>query len=177
MGSRATAALVMAGLGAGVAVGVAASRQSPSAEPAALVAVGPMTACGRAVVQDWDDNQRVDRLYPLHCYRDALAALTVNTEYTNAPKAIHRALSYARDRQADPTAVTVATIRAGSTVVLRASLARPGDWIACVKQGNRMRARVQPRGRGVGLSADGATYSATLDVTTSESGRVVARCR
>jgi len=73
--------------------------------------------------------------------------------------------------------VTVATIRAGATVVLGASRARPGDWISCVKQGNRVRAQVQPRGRGVGLSADGLTYSATLDVKTGKSGRVVARCR
>lgn len=178
MGGRTTAAVVIVALAAGIGVGIAAGRHDKPGTATTLLTARRMSACGRAVVEDWLDNLRVDHLYPVHCYEEALAALPSDlTSYTGAPTAIQRALFYARAHGVGRAPVTVATIRAGSTVVLSASRARPGDWISCVKEGNRVRAQVQSRGRGVGLSADGLTYSATLDVTTSKSGRVVARCR
>ena len=33
------------------------------------------TACGDKVLADWFDNGRIDRLYPLHCYEDAIDAI------------------------------------------------------------------------------------------------------
>jgi hypothetical protein len=188
MGSRATAAVVIVALAVGVGVGIAASRHDKQRKGAGLLVAQPMSACADAVLADFFDNQRVDRLYPVHCYREALAGLPPElVNYTNASTAIQRALFDAthshsseltkRSYSSDPTSVTAATLRAGDTITLPASRARPGDWISCVKQGNRVRARVPPPERGVGLSADGLTYSATLVVTTSKTGRVLARCR
>jgi hypothetical protein len=177
MGSRATAAVVIVAFAAGVGAGIGMSRHDSKHSRAALVVSHPLSKCGRAVLVDFSDNARVDRLYPLHCYQEALAATPGGMVGSTAPKGIQRALFYARSRQADPTPVTVARIQAGETVVLGASRARPGDWITCVKGDNRVRVRVPSLGRGVGLSADGLTYSATLDVTASKVGRVVASCR
>jgi hypothetical protein len=165
-------AVLVAGAAAGWFVGDRQGGRNRSFTP--WVAA---SSCGRAVIRDWYDNGRVDRLYPNRCYREAIATLPAEQLTRRAHTAIDRALSYARSGRADPTPVTVARIRAGSSITLAASRARPGDWVTCVKQGNRVRARVQQRGRGVGLSSDGLTFSATLDLTTSASGRVVVHCR
>ncbi len=43
---------------------------------AAMLAVaspaGAASSCGRAVIDDWYDNGRVDGTYALHCYDDAI---------------------------------------------------------------------------------------------------------
>jgi len=178
MARRTTAAVVIVALAAGVALGIALSRRDQQRKGLPLLVAEPMSACGRAVLADFSDNSRIDRLYSLHCYREALGALPSDLrKYAKAPIVIRRALFYARDHRVVRTPVTVAVLRAGKTVALTAPRVQPGDWITCVKQGNRVRARVQPRGHGVGLSADGLTYSTTLDITTSAGGRVVASCR
>jgi hypothetical protein len=33
------------------------------------------TACGKKVLADWFDNGRIDRLYPLNCYEEAIDAI------------------------------------------------------------------------------------------------------
>jgi hypothetical protein len=33
------------------------------------------TSCASQIIEDWHDNGRVDRTYPLHCYREAIAAV------------------------------------------------------------------------------------------------------
>lgn len=52
--------------------------------------------CEEKVLQDWSDNGRVDGLYPLRCYQEALAKMPTDLrDYTNASDAIHRALTRA----------------------------------------------------------------------------------
>jgi hypothetical protein len=75
---------------------------------AALAASAPALAakqksCAREIIEDWYDNQRVDKLYPLHCYHDALDSRGPDTEnYTNLPDAILRALAYRQANESDP---------------------------------------------------------------------------
>ena len=60
-------------------------------------------SCADQVVNDWYDNQRVDRIYPLHCYREAIAGLPLDiTDYSDAKEAILRALAYAEAGEPDP---------------------------------------------------------------------------
>jgi hypothetical protein len=54
------------------------------------------TSCADQVVADWFDNLRVDKIYPKHCYREAIAGLGPDIkDYTGAEDAILRALQYA----------------------------------------------------------------------------------
>ncbi len=50
-------------------------------------------SCGERVLLDWSDNGRVDRLYRLSCYEDALDDLPPDIrDYTDAADVIERAL-------------------------------------------------------------------------------------
>jgi hypothetical protein len=92
--SRPRAAL--AALAAIVLVATAALAFAPAAPAKAKT-------CADQVVDDWYDNQRVDRLYPLHCYREAIAGLPLDiTDYSDAKEAILRALTYAQAGEGDP---------------------------------------------------------------------------
>ena len=52
--------------------------------------------CGDDVVGDWYDNGRVDKVYPLHCYDDAIDGLPVDVvDYSSAKEDIQRALQLA----------------------------------------------------------------------------------
>lgn len=49
---------------------------------AALAALGvaappaaAQTPCGRQIIADWVEDNRIDRAYPLHCYPEAIAAV------------------------------------------------------------------------------------------------------
>ena len=54
------------------------------------------TACGDKVLADWFDNGRIDRLYPLHCYEDAIDAIPEDLrDYADAEEVISRALQSA----------------------------------------------------------------------------------
>lgn len=54
------------------------------------------TACGDKVLADWFDNGRIDRLYPLHCYEDAIDAIPDDLrDYADAEDVISRALQSA----------------------------------------------------------------------------------
>jgi hypothetical protein len=54
------------------------------------------TACGDKVLADWFDNGRIDRLYPLHCYEDAIDAIPDDLrDYADAEEVISRALQSA----------------------------------------------------------------------------------
>ena len=75
----------------------------------ALVSTAPAMAktksCAQQIVEDWYDNQRVDKLYPLHCYHEALDSLGPDTQdYTDLPEAILRALAYRQAGNSDPGA-------------------------------------------------------------------------
>jgi hypothetical protein len=59
--------------------------------------------CAKLVVADWYGDGRVDRVYPLHCYTDAIRSLPVDVlDYSNAKEDILRALSYAKRGEPDP---------------------------------------------------------------------------
>jgi hypothetical protein len=71
---------------------------------ALLVSAAPATAakkpsCAEQVVADWYDNGRVDYLYPLHCYREAIKSLPPDVkDYSSAKEEIERALQDAANR-------------------------------------------------------------------------------
>jgi hypothetical protein len=75
----------------------------------AVIAAHPAPAgasevsCGRQVFLDWWDNDRVDRrIYPSHCYRDAIRDLPVDIrDYSGAEEDILRALAYALQGKPD----------------------------------------------------------------------------
>jgi hypothetical protein len=62
--------------------------------------------CGKAIVDDWFDNGRVDRLYDLECYEDADEAIPADLrEYTDAEEVIARALQAAAGGRLAPGGV------------------------------------------------------------------------
>ena len=75
---------------------------------AALAAAPPAGAaskakCAKEVIADWYDNGRVDKIYPLHCYREAIKILPVDVrDYSSARDDILRALAYAQQGKPDP---------------------------------------------------------------------------
>ena len=79
---------------------------------AALTTAGPAhaaTPCGKKVLADWFDNGRIDRLYPLNCYEEAIDAIPDDLrDYADAGDVITRALQAALRGElapggADPT--------------------------------------------------------------------------
>jgi hypothetical protein len=81
---------------------------------AALVAVlvvaapaGAAPSCARQVIDDWYDDGRVDRTYPLHCYDDAIDALPPDVrDYSSAKEDIQRALQARMRNEPAPAATT-----------------------------------------------------------------------
>jgi hypothetical protein len=68
----------------------------------ALVALVPgeiasaATSCRQQVIADWSDNGRVDRVYPLVCYQQAIEAMAPDIrDYTDAQEKIELALTQA----------------------------------------------------------------------------------
>jgi hypothetical protein len=64
----------------------------------ALGLAGPAAAskCGDKVLGDWFDNGRIDRLYPLHCYEEAIDSIPADIrDYADAEEVISRALQAA----------------------------------------------------------------------------------
>ena len=54
------------------------------------------TECGKKVLADWFDNGRIDRLYPLNCYEEAIDAIPDDLrDYADAEDVITRALQAA----------------------------------------------------------------------------------
>ena len=99
---RLLAVLAAVLLTAGIAAGTAAAKQ-PS--------------CSKQVVNDWYENGRVDKIYPLACYRDAIKSLPVDViDYSNAKEEIGRALAYAKQGKPDPgPKPTTSTTSTGTT--------------------------------------------------------------
>jgi hypothetical protein len=65
----------------------------------ALAVASPATAateCGKKVLADWYDNGRIDRIYPLNCYEEAIDAIPADLRpYADAEDVITRALQAA----------------------------------------------------------------------------------
>ncbi|HEX4746280.1 MAG TPA: hypothetical protein VFU99_05285 [Gaiellaceae bacterium] len=59
--------------------------------------------CGKKVLADWYDNGRIDRLYPLNCYEDAIDAIPSDIgPYVDAEEVITRALQSALNNKLAP---------------------------------------------------------------------------
>jgi hypothetical protein len=74
---------------------------------AALALAGPGAAasksCADQVVADWYGDGRVDKVFPAHCYQEAIRSLPVDVlDYSNAKEDILRALAFARKGEKDP---------------------------------------------------------------------------
>ncbi len=55
---------------------------------------GATTKCGKQVLNDWYDNGRIDRLYPPHCYEEAIDGIPTDIgPYVDAEDVITRALA------------------------------------------------------------------------------------
>jgi hypothetical protein len=79
---------------------VAATSLLAVASPAGA---GALEDCGQRVIRDWYSGGRVDRVYPLPCYRAAIRALPDDVlQYTDAGAAIERALETARQGAVTP---------------------------------------------------------------------------
>jgi hypothetical protein len=53
-------------------------------------------SCAETVLDDWSDNGRLDRLYPLHCYDEAMTSMPFDLrDYTDAGDVIERGLTAA----------------------------------------------------------------------------------
>ena len=78
-------------------------HQTPFIRALAIVAVliaafatssnaGAATPCSKAILDDWLDNDRIDRIYELSCYEAAIDAIPEDIRiYTNAEEVISRA--------------------------------------------------------------------------------------
>jgi hypothetical protein len=92
---------------------------SVAALAAALLAAAPASAapsCARQVIDDWYDDGRVDRTYPLHCYDDAIEALPPDVrDYSSAKEDIQRALQARMRNEPAPAATTDPTPSGGGT--------------------------------------------------------------
>jgi hypothetical protein len=87
-------ALTLAGLSATLAAIVVAL---------ALPATAMASPCGDKVLADWFDNGRIDRLYDLHCYEEAIDGIPSDLrDYANAEEIISRALQAALNGDLDP---------------------------------------------------------------------------
>jgi len=90
----------------GIVLGVALPRSASAAPP-----------CWERVIADWSDNGRVDRSYPLACYREAVKHMPEDLRaYSTAPAAIDRALT---ERRADRPV----SVRSAASPLASASLA------------------------------------------------------
>ena len=64
------------------------------------------TPCGDAVLADWFDNGRIDRLYQAHCYEEAIDDIPDDLrDYANAEEIIGRALQASLRSELDPGGV------------------------------------------------------------------------
>jgi hypothetical protein len=90
---------------------------------AATAFAGPAYAakdksCAEQIVDDWYDNGRIDFVYPLRCYRDAIKILPPDVkQYSTAKDEIERALADAtnRPRVKGPTPIEDVPCKEGKT--------------------------------------------------------------
>jgi hypothetical protein len=84
------AAVAVAGAGCGL-IALRAAGGGSSSGPAARAS--EPTPCATRLLADWSDG-RIDRVYPIRCYRSALRSLPADLQvYSSAPDDIAQALS------------------------------------------------------------------------------------
>jgi hypothetical protein len=77
----------------GVLALLAAGARGAAAAPSA--ALNPTSGCDLAVINDWSDNNRVDKIYAIPCYTQAIQRLSTLPDlegYSSAADDIHDAL-------------------------------------------------------------------------------------
>ena len=91
-------------------------------------AAGAATKCGQKVLADWYDNGRIDKLYPLNCYEEAIDAIPDDIgPYVDAEDVITRALQGALRNELDPGGCDPSCRRLGGRLHrARAATARAG---------------------------------------------------
>jgi cobalamin biosynthesis Mg chelatase CobN len=66
-------------------------------------ALAKTKSCADKVIADWYDDGRIKTIYPLECYRKAIASLPPDVvDYSNAKEEIGRALAFAKQGKPDP---------------------------------------------------------------------------
>ena len=87
------------------------SRLAPLAALAAFAALAMAAptslaatkSCADQIVADWYGDGRVDKIYRIPCYQEAIRSLPVDVlDYSNAREDILRALAYAKQGKPDP---------------------------------------------------------------------------
>jgi len=79
-------------------------------------------ACRQQVIDDWADNGRVDRVYALDCYQQAIESMPADIrDYSDAHDSIERALTLAvRAKSGAARAAKPTGARGGSSAAVRA---------------------------------------------------------
>jgi hypothetical protein len=85
------------------------------------------------VIADWSDNGRIDRLYSLRCYEEAIDTIPVDLrDYTNAADVIERALTEASRQQPPVGGVPSGTAQAAPDVDTSGASSVPLPLLALV---------------------------------------------
>jgi len=72
------------------------------------------------VLADWDDNGRIDGIYNLFCYQDAIDAIPFDIrDYADAEEVIARALQEASRESDSSTQIAPGRASSGSSIVRR----------------------------------------------------------
>jgi len=113
--------------GLAVAVLAVAATSLSTARPAAAAAP-KKPACWKVLLTDWYDG-RIDRTYPIPCYREALKHLPTDVDiYSSARQDIQRALASAvanHQRNVPPSTGVTSTVDNGTTTTTGASQTPP----------------------------------------------------
>jgi len=89
-------------------------------------------SCRQQLIADWSDNGRVDRIYPLDCYQQAIEAMAPDIrDYTDAQETIELALTMAvRKKSGAKPATPTRSLAAARSVDTRGSAPVPLPLVA-----------------------------------------------
>jgi Alphavirus glycoprotein J len=87
-----------------LAVSSPSAAATTQAEPnSSTTTIAPKKSCAAAIVDDWYPDGRVDKLYPIPCYEQAIKSLPTDLQiYGQAEEDIRRAQQFAKDERPDP---------------------------------------------------------------------------
>jgi hypothetical protein len=93
---------------------------------------GAAPQCRQQVIQDWSDNGRIDRVYPLRCYEQAMRTMPPEIrDYSDAPEVIDRALTLAVRKRSGlkQNAVPARTVAASATHTAETTAIPPSLYV------------------------------------------------
>jgi hypothetical protein len=97
----------------------------------AEVATPATAACRQQLITDWSDNGRVDRVYPLDCYHEAIEAMAPDIrDYTDAQESIELALALAIRKKTDSKPAAPRSLAAAAAVETDGSAPLPLPLLA-----------------------------------------------